>query len=672
VGRAFAPDSPGIVISYGFWQRRFGGDPAVIGKTLPVAGAAIPIVGVAPRNFRGLEAESLEPPNMWIPFSLHKLAAPAWIDYGRGMHWWEAVGRLKPGVTLAEAQAAVSGVSSRLAQEFPGTNREWRAKLVPLNEVLRIARSPLVNVLVVLSVVAGVVLLITCANLANLLLARGWRRSREMALRVSLGATRGRLLGQLLTESVLLAVFSGVVGWMLSVWTSGIQGRFYPLFRSGTEDATDARRLLFALVASVLTGILFGVAPAWQASRMDSYSTLKGEHSNRRGRYGMRNALITAQVSLSLLLLIGAGLFLTTLRNVRSSDVTFAARNVLLADIELVRQRYTVERAKHFWPQLLEAVRRLPGVNSTSLVLVTPHAGRRGGNNVIVGEQRVQVDYNMVASDYFQTIGIPLVRGRDFNDRDDAGAPPRVIVNEEFARRFWPGEDPIGKTFRMEYSNLVVEAVGVVRDGKFRGFRSTIQPCFYRPFNQETRSAPDLAYALTLEVRTAVEPHALVPTLRKAAARLDPDLPLKDVRTWQEHIARSMARETMLATLLSGLGLLAVLLASIGTYGVVSFAVAQRAREMGIRIALGASRAKILCDVIGGVLFPVSVGIVVGAAGAQALTRFVKSMLYGVSATDITVFSAVIAIELSVALTAAYLPARRATKIDPLEALRHE
>lgn len=364
-------------------------------------------------------------------------------------------------------------------------------------------------------------------------------------------------------------------------------------------------------------------------------------------------------------LLIGAGLFVATLRNARSSDVTFGTSNVLLAHVDLPTQRYSPERTKQFWPRLLDAARSLPGVTSASLVLVVPHAGTRGGTDVVFN-QPIQVDFNIAAPEYFQTIGIPLVRGRDFNNRDDASAPQRAIVNEQFARRFWPGQDPVGKTFRTTRPSALVEVIGVVRDGKFRGFRADIQPCFYRPLYQQT--IPDL----TLEIRAAGSVTALVPAFRQAVAKLDPDLPLKDIRTWQEHVARSMARENMLATLLSGFGMLALLLASTGTYGVVSFAVAQRTREMGIRIALGATRANILRNVVGGILLPVTAGIVVGIAGALLLTRFVKNMLYGVGATDVAIFSAVIAIELAVALLAAYLPGRRATNVDPMTALRHE
>jgi putative ABC transport system permease protein len=667
LGRTFAPDSQGIVLSYGFWQRRLGGDPAIASKTLTVAGTALPILGVARRNFRGLQLDLSEPPNIWVPFSLHKLAAPSWTDGGRGMHWFDCVARLKPGVTLAAAEAEVSTISSRLARDYPDTNADLRAKLFPLR-VTRglVLNNPLVSTLAVLSVVAGVVLLITCANLANLLLARGWKRRPEMVLRVSLGATRARLLAQLSTESLLLAILGGAAGLMVTVWASALLSRFYLPFRSAAEATLDTRVLLFAVVVSLLTGILFGIAPARQASRIDLSSALKADPSAARGPFGVRNVLVAMQVALSLVLLIGAGLFVATLRNARSSDVTFGTSNVLLVHVDLPTQRYSLERTKQFWPRLLDAARRLPGVTSASLVFVVPHAGTRGGTDVVFNQQPIQVDFNIAAPQYFQTIGIPLVRGRDFNDRDDAGAPPRAVVNEQFASRFWPGEDPIGKTFRIAQPSALVEVIGVVRDGKFRGFRADIQPCFYRPLYQQT------VPVLTLEIRTAGSVTALVPALRQVVAKLDPDLPLKDVRTWQEHVARSMARENMLATLLSGFGMLALLLASTGTYGVVSFAVAQRTREMGIRIALGATRTNILRNVLGGMLLPVAAGIVVGTAGALLLTRFVKNMLYDISTTDVAVFSAVIAIELAVALLAAYLPGRRATNVDPMTALRHE
>ncbi len=681
LGRTFSPGLPGIVISYGFWQHRLGGDPNVTTKALAIGGGAIPIVGVAPKGFQGLISGLSEPPAVWIPYSLHTLAVPAWTDYGRGMHWWDVAGRLKPGMSLAQAQAAISTVSDRLAREYPDTDKDWTARIIPFDQARRMARGPFLNALVVLTLVGGIVLLITCANLANLLLARGWKRSREMALRVSLGATRGRLMAQLLTESMLLAVLGGSAGWILAVWSSELLGRSFLPFRSSVENVKDTRVLLFALAASAVTGILFGLAPARQASRIDLSNAVKASDPVGRGRRGLRNTLVASQVGLSLLLLIGAALFLKTLENARSSDITLAARNVLLAGIDIAERPYTTERRNQFWPQLLQSVRSLPGVTSASLVWITPYAGGRGGDDVIVNDQqRVQVDFNVVATHYFETIGIPLIRGRDFNEKDDAGASARVIVNEEFARRFWPGDDPLGKTFRIVWferrqgldkpnlTTTMVEVIGLVHDGKFRGFRSVVAPCFYRYLPQANIGIK----RMTLEVRTAGKPHALARPLRAAVARLDPDLPLNDVRTWQEHVARSMAQENMLAAAFSGFGLLALLLAAIGTYGVISFKVAQRTREIGIRVALGATRTNILGDVIGGMLPPVAVGIVAGVAAALALARFVKSMLYGVGATDLTVFLAVAAIELGVALAASYVPGRRAMKVDPMEALRYE
>lgn len=690
LGRVFLPEEdrtlgthPVVVVSHGLWQRRYGGDPGLVGRTITLNGHGFTVVGIAPRNFRGVVLDWGDRPEIWAPMMMYREAAPAFegIDPLRrwSMHWLLVTGRLKPGVSLAQAQAAMATVSAQMAQAHPersqGWDKErgWAAVVLPAHQARfwPTRRDSIVNYLGVLMAVVGLVLLIACFNVANLLLARASKRQREVAVRLALGAGRGRLLRQLLTESVLLSLAGGAAGLLVAVWTSEFLSSFYRPFKIqlALDTSLDGRVLGFAFLVSVVTGVLFGLAPVRQASRLDLVAALKSETSMLVAgsrRFGLRSALMIAQVSLCLVLLIGAGLFLKTLRNAQAEDVTVDAGQVLVFNVDPATRGYTESRGRQFYAELLARVRALPGVRSAGLVNIVPLGGLRGGTDVTVGHETVQVNLNWVSPGYFETIGIPLLRGRDFTERDNPGAPQVAVVNEQMARRFWPGQEVIGKQFQLTRPPALVEIIGVVKDGKMRSYRDEARPGFYVPVYQH------YAKQMSLEVRTAGDPVRMLAALRRELRALDKDLPLGEFQTLRTHLDRALSQERMTVALLGALGLLALVLAGIGLYGVMAFSVAQRTREIGIRVALGAQSSQVLGMVLrhGTVLTLVGLGI--GLAGAAILTRFAASLLYGVSPTDPVTFAAIALLLLAVALAACYLPARRAAKVDPMIALRYE
>jgi predicted permease len=557
---------------------------------------------------------------------------------------------------------------------------DWTAVLFPANQsrLPPAFRSSVVTFLGLLVTVVGLVLLIACFNVANLVLARAAHRQKEIAVRLALGAGRGRLVRQLLTESLLVSLLGGAVGLIVALWTTEFLSSFRRPFKTQLlmETNLDGRVLGFALLISAVTGVLFGLVPALRAARSDLTFALKAESSTTgagfRG-FGIRNGLVIAQVAFSLMLLICAGLLVRTLRNAQAEDVTLDPGNVLLLNLDFAAQKYDVALGKQLYRQLLERIESLPGVRSAALVLVVPLGGRRGGTNIIIdspenpSEKRTtQVDFNIVSPVYFQTIGIPILRGRDFTQRDRESAPGVAIVNEAFAGRFWPAQDPIGKQFQITNPNGIVEVVGVAKDGKFRNYRAQINPCFYVPLYQSYHEV------MNLEVRTAADAMSMLGMIRREIQTVDKDLPVSDFQTLKTHRDVGLAQERMAAVLLAALGLLALVLAAVGIYGVTSFSVAQSTRELGLRMALGARAGGVLKLVLKRGLLLIAVGVGVGLAGALVLTRFIVSLLYGVSATDPATLIGITLLLIAVALVACYIPARRATKVDPMVALRHE
>ena len=674
-GRLLAPEderaggSAAVVISHGLWQRRFGGDPSVVGRHVKLDGRDREIVGVTPAGF-GFEFVP-EPADFWTT-----------IDPGdelgsqRGAIWLESIGRLKPGVTVEQARSEMATVMGRLEQQYQDSNAGIGTNLIPAHEDLVGDLRP--TLLVLLGAV-GFVLLIACANVANLLLARATGRGREIAVRVALGAGRVRIVRQLLTESLLLAAAGGLLGLLLATWGVELLAAFVPenVPRFG-ETGLDPTVLGFTVAATALTGLLFGLAPALQASRLDLNESLKeGGRSGMdgRGRSRVRSLLIVAEVALSLILLVGAGLLVKSFIKLRSTDPGFDPNNTITASLSLASVRYAEEeQIDRFYRQLIERVRQLPGVESVGAVTPLPLTGNGMAFTFrVVGQpdpppgQRQSASAKIVTPDLFRAMGVPLRKGRAFDDRDRGGAPPAIIVNEAFARRYLPGEEPLGKRLRLGINNIEGEIVGVVGDVRGASLATEPTPEYYIPH----ALVPFGDASLVVRTSTS-DPAALAPALRAAMNELDREQPLYDVRTMQALVARSVARQRFSMTLIAVFAALAVALASAGIFSVMSFLVAQRTHEIGIRMALGAQRRDILRLVVGHGMALTLAGLALGLVGSFFLTRLMTGLLYQVSAKDPAVFAGIPVLLAAVALFACYLPARRATKVDPMVALRYE
>jgi predicted permease len=666
-----------VVISDGLWQRRFSASPAVAGQILRLNGKPYAIVGVTDPSFRGLRLG--QPPEFWLPMT----TASEYATSGRGDRGLELTGRLKPGVTPEQAQTQLTTIAARLAQAYPETNLgtlERPNEPRPIT-VVRESRVPpgaqvgIWRVSLLLFAVVGLVLLIACANVANLLLARASVRRREIAVRLALGASRSRLMRQLLTESLLLALLGGALGLILTQWTARMLPGFFPADdANGLDLGLDWRVLVFTLGVTVLTGLVFGLAPALQATRPNLIPALKDEaggYGQRLRRIGLRDALVISQLALSLVLLIGAALFVRSLRHAVSFDPGFAAQNLLIGSMETRGASLNKQQGQAFYQQTLERIGSLPGVQSVTLTRVVPISGggqRRGvqleGYQPQANED-TELNTNVIGLNFFNTMRIPIVAGRDFNAQDREGGPSVVIVNEELARRYFGG-NAVGKRLKMGSDAPFREIVGVARTAKYRNLREQSLPFIYIPLGQEHQSG------MTLMVRTAGDPTALVGAVRNEMRVLNKDVPLFSVQTMTQRIGGQLAADRMIAVLLSIFGGGALLLAAIGIYGVMGYSVARRTREIGIRIALGAERRDILKLIVGQGMVLVLIGAGIGLALALALTRVVKSLLFGIGATDPLTFTVVVLVLVGVALLACYLPARRATKVDPLVALRYE
>jgi predicted permease len=678
LGRTFlAEDRSVAVIGDRLWRSRFGGDRNVVGRTIGIGRHAFTIVGVAPPAFRGVVLDWGDPPELWVPMAAFREAVPIMpsdLLQLRGADWLLATARLKPGVSVAQAQAAIRGMAVQLAQAYPAIHHDWTAELLPLSRARfwPTYRNSIVIFLELLVAVVGVVLFIACFNVANLLLTRGMKRQREIAVRLALGAGRGRLVRQLTTESLLLSLLGGAAGVLVASWTSALVRSYPRPFKIplALDTHMDVPALGFALTLSLATGLLFGLLPARRAARPDLALSLKSQASGPGLRgFALRNALVVAQVALSLVLLIGAGLFVRTLRKAQASDPAFRMGNAVLVKLDLAVAGYSDARGKQFYTQALERFRLLPGIESPVLVWMPPLSGMRGGTDVLPpGASRpLQVNWNVASPGYFRALGLPLSRGRDFNERDTESAPPVAIVNEVMARRFWPGQDPIGKLLHPANAGSPPrEVVGVVTDGRMQSFREDVRPCFYRPLAQTYMAE------MTLIARTPGGPELALAEIRRELRAMDKDLPVTEAETMHAHLDRELSQERLTASLLSGLGLLALALAVIGIYGVMSFSVAQRTREIGIRMALGAQAPEVLAMILRHAAILLGAGLAIGWAAAAVVTRYAASLLYGVSPTDPGTFVAVASLLAAAAMIACYLPARRASRVDPTVALRYE
>jgi putative ABC transport system permease protein len=675
MGRNFLPEEnqPGkgavAVITHSLWQRRFGGDPNILNKTITINSITRTVVGVMPERFNFPKGAEVYAP---LPMTPELMKS-------RGDHSYYVLGRLKPGASIPGAQAELDNITARLEQQFPETNKGWGATIFPI--VADTVRTYDTALWIMMGAV-GFVLLIACANVANLMLARASGRQKEIALRTALGASRWRIVRQLLTESLIVALIGGALGVLIGFW--GIDAlraanpaeasRFAP---GWYQLGINAPVLLFTLGLSVVSGIVFGLVPALQASRTNLNDSLKeGGRQTSASSHRLRSSLVVFEFALSLVLLVGAGLLTRSFLALVKTDPGFNPDHVLTMNLMLPAAKYKDQPARAaFYNDLVQRVKTQPGVESAAVVNYLPLGGANSSDSYLVeGEPEPAPGdehggrYRVATPDYFRTMGISIVRGRGFTDQDRAGAPPVVIVNEAFVRKHWPGADPIGKRIRF-YGPLErapwMQVVGVIADVKHE-LNLAVTPEYYLPHAQNPWNA------MVLVAKTSVEPGSLAGALRQQVWAIDKDQPVFDVKTMQEVRSTSVAVYSFSSVMLGIFAFVALLLASIGIYGVMAFAVTQRTQEIGIRIALGARSVDVLKLVVKHGMKLALLGMVIGLAGSWAVTRFIEKLLVGVEATDLLTFSVVSVCLLVAAFVACYLPARRATKVDPLVALRYE
>jgi predicted permease len=689
-GRTFASDEgwipgkdPLIVLSYKYWQKRFGASPAIIGQTVQVNNHVFTIIGVAPESWRG--AYYFLEPDFYLPLTSLGTIDPTQADTldRRTATFLRVLGRLQPGVTAAQAMAAAEPLDRRLAQEFPEAHNSTSLLVLP---ELKARPEPgltsfMSTAALVFMLLVGLVLLIACANVANLILARANGRRKEFATRTALGATRGRMMRQLLTETVLLSAFGGILGLVFARWAAlvlmsvhiptDIPLRLFDL-------RMDWRIFGFSFFASLITGGIAGLLPSIQASRTDLADALKaGGRSGgaSSGHHRFRNALVVAQVAVCLLLLACAGFFMRSLENSAQVDMGFRVDHTLMMTMDLGLQGYNEERGQQFYKQLSERVRSLPGVRDaaiggyipmgydTSLVNIFPE-GR-----IIDDKTKTEsaID-DEVQPSYFQTAGTPVIQGREFTEADSATSPKVAIVNEAFAKKIWPDENPVGKRFRTKKDGPQIQVVGVTRTGKYLFLYETPQLFVYLPLAQSYLSGANLF------VYTESDPQQLVAAVRDQISQLDASLPVFGVITMDAHVkyGKPLLPARLSAMLVGAFGLLGLVLASVGVYGVVSYSVSQRTQEIGIRTALGAQRSNVLAMVLKQGMSMALIGTAAGIVLSFLLFRGLSSVLYGVKSTDFVTLGAVSAILLAVAFAASYVPALRATRVDPVVALREQ
>jgi predicted permease len=692
-GRFFLPEEEGAqggavaaVISYDLWRRRFGGGD-VVGRQVSINGHPATVVGVAPEGFRAPFVYIA--PDVYLPVTAQAQAMPGRDMLNeRGMGWLGVRGRLKEGVTAEQARAELGVLAGRLDSEFADAERDQGADVRPVGHVPGEVRSAVVGFMLTLSVIVGLVLLVACANVAGMQLARAFARRREVAIRSALGASRWRVVRQLLTESVLLFLVGGGLGVLLAVWMNELVLAFRP---SGTLAVSfdldvDWRVLSFTLGVSLLTGVLFGLAPALAASKPDVIETLKDASPASGGRPSrLRGAFVVGQIAVSMILLVSAALCVLSLRNAARINTGFEAEGVYLATFDLTLQGYDEARGREFFRRLKERAAGVPGVESAALARSVQLSGLAFGERVRVegheppaGQPPPVVFSNSVDEDYLRTLKVPLLAGRELRATDTEGAPPVAVINETMAARYFGGtENAVGRHFTLlatpalrglgRRENADAEVVGVVADGRYYTLGEEPQPFIYLPFAQ------NYSGMMTLHVRAPRGMSgAVLAALRAEARAVDPDIPLTDVMPMTQAVSFSLIPLRLAATVVGALGLFGLLLAALGVYGVVAYTVGSRTREIGIRVALGAQARDVLSLFMRQGVVLAAVGVGLGLAGALALTRFLASLLYGVSATDPLAFVAVSLLLGAVALLACLLPARRATKVDPGVALRYE
>jgi predicted permease len=684
-GRWFVPDeedtigrAPVAVLSFGLWQRRYGGDPAIVGRSITINGRAFTVVGITAEPFKGTNA--IGGGQLWVPFTTYRETTSGFYldnwDSRRAL-LFQMTGRLKPGIGVEQAQANLTTVAAALAAEYPNDNSGRSVNVVPLAQatINPALRGNIVTAGGLLMVIVGVVLLVACANVANLLLARAAARRQEIAVRLALGASRGRLVRQLLIESTVLGLVGGVAGFVIALWARGALQTLRPPFLPDDALAmtVDGAVLVFTAAISLATGVLFGLVPALQFSRPDLALELKDRSSQPSGthrRVTARNALVVAQIALSFVALIGAGLFLRSLDQARAINPGFDADRLAVLSFDLATQGMPPDAAVERQRQIIERVRRIAGVERAAYATATPLGGGGFARSIFLEGQDTTdprsgrlVQVSGVGEGYLATLGIPLVRGRDFTPADNRQASQVVIINETMARQFWPDQDAMGRRFKFFRDEQFTEVVGVARDSKYNFLGEESQPFIYRPLLQDAQTA------VTLTLRSAA-PEAALGTTRGVVQQMEPNMPLVGVFTMANVLDQALWAARLGALLLVVFGGLALLLASIGVYGVMAYAVSQRTRELGIRLALGASAAEVRGMVLRQGLTLAVLGVVIGLGVALLLTNLVSTLLYDVSATDPVTFTVIPVVLVAVAALAIFIPARRASRVDPVIALR--
>jgi putative ABC transport system permease protein len=671
LGRTFAanedrPDEDAVVIiSYDLWQRSFGGDPNVIGQKIMISSRPRTVIGVMPRGFRFPEVSDI-----WVPLAFTTQM------YTRTDHGLETIARLKDGVTIAQAQTEMNTIAARILEQNPVTNEGLGVTVTSLRQNLSGSYH---DALLILLGVVGFVLLVACVNVANLMLARATARQKEFALRAALGASRWRIIRQLLFESLLLAIAGGALGFVLSIWAlhlllTAIPGDLPFWMNFGL----DLRVLGFTLAITLLTGLIFGAVPALQTSRVDLNDTLKeGGRGNSGVRNRARSLLVVSEIAMSLVLLVGAGLMVQSFLRLRRVNIGLDPKNVLTATLVLPRAKYTQEEQRSaFFKQLVERVRTLPGVEAASATGTLPLGGNNWGRSLTVEGypvlsvgQAPSIQHTVVTPGYFRTMGITLLAGRDFNDADNKDSQDVTIIDERLARQYWPNQSPLGKRVRFgppEDNEPWHTIVGVVSAVRHQRMQEETRPSVYLPHQKIPSSG------MTLVARTSTNPREFIGAVRREVAQLDPDLPVSEVATMEEVVAESIWQPRLYALLFAVFAGGALLLALIGIYGVMAFLVQTRTHEIGVRMALGATARDVFRLIVGRGMKLTALGVVIGIGGAIALTRLIHSLLFNTSTTDPFTFIFISLLLCLAAFFACYLPARRAAKVDPLVALRYE
>jgi putative ABC transport system permease protein len=692
-GRAFSHEEdkapgtqPVAVVSDAFWRNRFGADPNLIGRTLTLNGIPLMVIGIAPPNFNGMILE--KPAEIWVPALMYPQLERSQIIDNREEGFLELIGRVKSDISLAQAESELDALAQRTKEAHTPAGRitkgmpfsEQHLKFEPGGRGHSLLRNRFSTPLKLLTAVAALVLLIACANVAGLLLARGVARRKEMAIRLAIGASGWRVVRQLLSESLLLAVTGGAAGLLIAPWLVTFlvktQARFDNI-ETLLSQGIDLRMLSFTALATLFAGIVFGIFPAWQGSKADLVPALKedaaGILDRCERRHGLRGILVIAQIAVATVTLVGAGLCVKSLRNLLALDPGYQTENLMIAPLELDEKKYGEARGRAMQQQVVERLAALPGVEAVSYGAVSPLSGRRFmGSMMVEGRQplpneEMAFDADIVGPGYHEAMGIKLVEGRGFTEGDRAGAPGVVIINVTLAQRFFPGERALGKRLRSGPGQPLLEIVGITRDIKHHDLTENPIPHFDLP-------ALQWRYSTFVNVIVRVDGRAasLIPRVRSDLLALDASLPVDKITTMSGQVGRVMSGMRLASTLVGVFGLVALLLASIGLYGVMAWTVSRRTREIGIRLALGAQQREISRLVIGQGIRLVLIGLVIGLASALGLTRLITSLLFGVGAGDPLTFVSIALLLMVVALVACWIPARRAAKVDPMIALRYE